>query len=376
MAGIYIHIPFCKQKCTYCDFHFSTTFHSYRSRMVKAIGEELHIRKNYLGNQPVETIYFGGGTPSILHPEELDHLLNIIHTGFDTTKLVEITLEANPDDITEARIAAWKNAGINRLSIGIQSFREKDLKWMNRAHTVEEALNCADLAVRNGIDVITVDLIYGLPGLTNEEWVQHIETVVKMGVWHISAYCLTVEEGTALDHLVEKGKIVPASEHLQAEQFLLLVETLEKNGFIQYEISNFCKPGHESRHNSNYWKGVHYLGAGPSAHSYNGVSRSWNIRNNHAYMAAIESKSTWMETEELSKSDIYNELLLTGLRTAYGVNLPQLNSILSLDNAFYTHVSQLCENGLMVNDNDFIRLTRTGRLQADRIASDLFRLDQ
>lgn len=374
MAGIYIHIPFCKQKCTYCDFHFSTTFHSYRDRMIASICRELELQKDYLKNQPIETIYFGGGTPSILKMEELNQILKTIGDHFNTVKFQEITLEANPDDITEESITSWKNAGINRLSIGLQSFKESDLQWMNRAHSVQEAFNCVDLAVKNGIDIITVDLIYGLPGLTNEEWIRHIETVVKMGVKHISAYCLTVEEGTALDKFVQKGKIIPASEQHQAEQFLLLVETLEKNGFHQYEISNFCKQGFESRHNSSYWKGIHYLGIGPSAHSYNGHSRSWNIRNNHSYMNAIENLTPWFETEELSKTDVYNELLLTGLRTVYGVNLNQLNEILTLNPDFHAQINQLCSKGLMEKENSSIRLTKTGRLQADRIASDLFRL--
>lgn len=375
MAGIYIHIPFCKQKCTYCDFHFSTSFQAYRVRMIESIGKELELRKNYMQGQPIETIYFGGGTPSILNPEELHYLLDTIHTHFDTSLLGELTLEANPDDITEERIASWKDAGINRLSIGLQSFRESDLQWMNRAHTVREALNCVNLAVKNGISTITVDLIYGLPGLTNEEWVHHIETAVQMGVQHVSAYCLTIEGGTTLDAFVKKGKIIPADEHHQAEQFLLLVDTLERNGFIQYEISNFCRPGNESRHNSNYWKGIHYLGAGPSAHSYNGTSRSWNIRNNHLYMNAVEREECWFETEELSKTDIYNELLMTGLRMAEGINTDQLNEILPPDPDFHSQISQLQREGLMEIQGTSIRLTKTGRLQADRIASDLFRLN-
>lgn len=342
--------------------------------MVDALCHELEIRKDYLGNQPIETIYFGGGTPSILLHEELTQLLTTVHTYFDTSLLSEVTMEANPDDITPENITFWKTSGINRLSVGLQSFKQSDLNWMNRAHTVEESYSCVAMAIQNGIENLTVDLIYGLPGLTNEEWIHHIETVIKMGVQHVSAYCLTVEEGTALDTFVEKGKIIPASENTQAEQFLLLVETLEKHGFLQYEISNFCRPGFESRHNSNYWKGIHYLGAGPSAHSYNGYSRSWNIRNNHTYMNAIEQQTSWFETEELTSTDIYNELLLTGLRTVYGVNLHQLEQIFPIDVRFHTQVDQLCEQGLMEKKSDSIRLTKSGRLQADRIASDLFRL--
>lgn len=342
--------------------------------MIATIGKEIELQKDYLNDQVIETIYFGGGTPSILNKEEVSFLLNTVHTHFDTSILEEVTLEANPDDINETQVATWKELGINRLSIGLQSFREADLKWMNRAHTVDEGLKCVNLAVQNGIKTITVDLIYGLPGLSNDEWIQHVQTVVEMGVQHISAYCLTVEEGTALDRLVDKGKIVPASENQQAEQFLILLDILEKNGFVQYEISNFCKPGNESRHNSNYWKGVHYLGVGPSAHSYNGRARSWNIRNNHTYMNAIETQNSWFETEELSKNDVYNELLLTGLRTVYGVNLNQLNEIIALDKDFKNQVNQLCKANLMEQDECIIRLTKIGRLQADRIASDLFRI--
>lgn len=344
--------------------------------MIDALCSELETRKNYLENQPIETVYFGGGTPSILLPEELTQLMTAIHTYFDTSLLSELTLEANPDDITPENITFWKSSGVNRLSIGLQSFKQEDLNWMNRAHTIQDSYTCVESAIQYGIENLTVDLIYGLPGLTNEEWINHIETVIKMGVQHVSAYCLTVEEGTALDTFVEKGKIIPASENSQAEQFLLLVETLEKNGFSQYEISNFSKPGFESRHNSNYWKGIHYLGAGPSAHSYNGHSRSWNIRNNHTYMNAIEKKASWFETENLSQTDVYNELLLTGLRTSYGVNLRQLEQILPLDTQFQTQIDQLCDQGLMLKSIDSIRLTKTGRLQADRIASDLFRLSE
>lgn len=375
MAGIYIHIPFCKQKCSYCDFHFSTTYHSYKSRMIDSLCKEMELQKNYLGNQPIETIYFGGGTPSLLTKNELAQILNAIHATFDTNALKEISLEANPDDISEENVTAWKELGINRLSIGLQSFKEEDLKWMNRAHTVEEANNCVGIAVKSGIPNITVDLIYGLPGLTNQEWENHIETLVKMGVQHVSAYCLTVEKGTGLSHLIEIGKITPASEDIQAEQFMILIDTLEKHNFIQYEISNFCKTGFESMHNSNYWKGVHYLGIGPSAHSYNGVSRSWNVRNNHAYMNEIGKKdNTWYETEVLTKHDQFNEILLIGLRTIYGVDIRQLNEILPLDAIFHSQIQQLCDDNLIEKDDTTIRLTKQGRLQADRIASDLFRL--
>ncbi|HLU86112.1 MAG TPA: radical SAM family heme chaperone HemW [Taishania sp.] len=372
MAGIYIHIPFCKQKCTYCDFHFSTTFQSYRQRMIDAMCREIEMQRTYLSDSVIETIYFGGGTPSLLTNQELHQLLDKIHATFTVSSAPEITLEANPDDISDQQVKDWKAIGVNRLSIGLQSFKASDLAWMNRAHTVEESMVCLDIAIQNGIENITVDLMYGLPDLSNEKWKKHIEQVIQKGVNHISAYCLTVEEGTALDKFVETGKIVPASENTQAEQFLILLETVEKNGFHQYEISNFCKTGFESKHNSNYWKGVHYLGIGPSAHSFNGFSRSWNIRNNQQYMKLIESNDSWFDQETLSPNDQFNELILTGLRTIYGVNLDQLNTILPLPNEFKALIQEFIQLELMEQNESIIRLTKSGKLQADRIASDLF----
>ncbi|MGY8926995.1 MAG: radical SAM family heme chaperone HemW, partial [Flavobacteriales bacterium] len=240
MAGIYIHIPFCKQKCTYCDFHFSTTFSDYRSEMIEAILKEIDLRKVYLLNQQIQTIYFGGGTPSLLTENEIVKILTKIRNEFIVLADVEVTLEANPDDITEEKLAIWKHAGVNRLSIGLQSFKESDLKWMNRAHTVEEANQCVSMAQNAGFNSLTVDLIYGLPNLSLEEWQDHIQRLIDLKVPHISAYCLTVESNTVLDHLVKKGKIIPSSDEAQAEQFLLLIDLLEKNGYEQYEISNFC----------------------------------------------------------------------------------------------------------------------------------------
>lgn len=374
MAGIYIHIPFCKQKCTYCDFHFSTTFHSYRSRMIGTILKEIELRKDYLNKASIETIYFGGGTPSILTIEELEQILSAIHSNYDTSNLAEVTLEANPDDITTNQVQEWKEIGVNRLSIGLQSFKESDLEWMNRAHNVEESYTCIKSAIEGGITNLTVDLMYGLPDLSNEEWKNHIQTVVDMGVQHVSAYCLTIEEGTVLDKFVENGKIVPPTDDLQAEQFLLLVDTLEQNGIMQYEISNFGKEGFESKHNSNYWKGTHYLGIGPSAHSFDGKSRSWNVANNQKYMQQIEAGEDWNETEILSKNDLFNELILTGLRTVDGVDLAHINSILPIESTTNNQIEQYCAEGLMEKVTNKIRLTKVGRLQADRIAADMFRV--
>jgi len=374
MAGIYIHIPFCKQKCTYCDFHFSTTFHSYRSKMIASLIQEIELQKEYLKGKAIETIYFGGGTPSLLTIDELNQILSKIHSTFNTENLLEVTLEANPDDINTEVVQAWKSIGVNRLSIGLQSFKESDLKWMNRAHNVEESFTCVKSAIDGGIPNLTVDLMYGLPDLSNEEWRNHIQTVIDLGVQHVSAYCLTVEEGTLLDKEVEKGTIVPPGDDLQAEQFLILVDTLEQNGIMQYEISNFGRPGFESKHNSNYWKGTHYLGIGPSAHSFDGKSRSWNVANNQKYMQQIALAKDWNETEILSKNDVFNELILTGLRTIEGVNLAQLDAISPLDDKINKQIDQFCSENLMEQSNNSIRLTKIGRLQADRIASDMFRV--
>jgi len=372
MAGIYIHIPFCKQKCTYCDFHFSTTFENYRSEMVKAVCEELIQRKSFLENERIESIYFGGGTPSILNRKELTLIFNTINQHFEINVTAEITLEANPDDIQTESLLYWKELGINRLSIGIQSFKQEDLTWMNRAHTVNESLSCIQLAQSTGFQNLTVDLIYGLPNLTNEEWLSHLQKVAQFGVTHISAYCLTIEENTALNKLVASKKVIPASEDQQSEQFVILVNELGALGFEQYEISNFCKPGCEAVHNSNYWKGKKYLGVGPSAHSYDGIQRAWNIRSNAQYIKLVRKGSEFFESEILSPENKFNELLLTGLRTKYGVEISHLERCLALSKTFWSMVQQFTDCGLMHQSRTHIILTMEGRLQADRIASDLF----
>ena len=372
MAGIYIHIPFCKQQCTYCDFHFSTTFESYRTQMVNAIASELRTRIDYLEGKPIDSIYFGGGTPSILNEEELALLLGEICANYEVNPKAEITLETNPDDITLEKLTTWKNVGVNRLSIGLQSFKAEDLEWMNRAHTVDESQNCVALARAHNFQNLTVDLMYGLPNLSNQEWKNHILQVIEMGVTHISAYCLTIEEKTVLNKWVKDGKIHPASENQQSEQFLLLVETLEENGFEQYEISNFCRPGHEAVHNSNYWKGEWYLGVGPSAHSFNGTSRSWNIANNQKYMQQIAGNETFFETETLSDRDQYNELLLTGLRTKYGVSLKKLSTLHVIPESTELKIDEFKSAGWMIEIDGVLVLTKSGRLKADYMAAELF----
>ena len=372
VAGIYLHIPFCKQQCTYCDFHFSTSFEEYRAEMVKSIAHELKDRMSYLEKKPVKTIYFGGGTPSILKKYEISELLESIYANYEVSPMAEISLEANPDDISTASLREWKQLGINRLSIGLQSFKEDDLQWMNRAHTVNEAQNCVRLAQSEGFDNLTVDLIYGLPNLSMEEWRNHIQTVIDFGVPHVSAYCLTVEEKTVLHNMVEKGKIETVSDDTQGEQFLELLNVLEHNGYQQYEISNFAKPGFESQHNGNYWKGEWYLGVGPSAHSFNGTSRSWNIANNRRYLKAIEGKMDYSEKEELSTENQFNERVLIGLRTAVGVDLNELEAISVPPRLFFSKIEGFVSAGWMTHEDSVITLTREGRLRADYIASELF----
>lgn len=372
MSGIYIHIPFCKQKCTYCDFHFSTTFQSYREKMINTLEKEIVLRKDYLMDEPLDSIYFGGGTPSLLTHDELSQLMRTIHENFHVSASAEITLEANPDDITPDSVRMWKEKGINRLSIGLQSFKATDLQWMNRAHSVDEGLKCVKIAQDSGITAISVDLIYGLPDLTIEEWKSHIDTVLQMGVQHISAYCLTVEEKTALHKLVRTHQLKPVGEDEQSDQFLELSKRLKKAGFLHYEISNFGLPGFEAVHNSNYWKGKTYLGIGPSAHSFNGTSRRWNISNNQAYIKEFGASSTWFQIEKLSKKDQWNELILTGLRTSYGVELNKLMAIHQPTKSFQRKLDQFEKNGWLTINKKLIVLSDEGRLMADHIASELF----
>jgi oxygen-independent coproporphyrinogen-3 oxidase len=320
----------------------------------------------------LKSIYFGGGTPSLLTLQEITEIIDRIRSHFSITEATEVTLEANPDDINERSVQDWQKAGINRLSIGLQSFRGKDLKWMNRAHTVDEALKCVEIAQSGGVQNISVDLIYGLPDLSPEEWKDHIQTVIDMGVPHVSAYCLTVEERTALSKLVKDRRIIPGGEDDQSDQFLILTGMLRNSGFQHYEISNFGKPGYEAVHNSNYWKGEHYLGIGPSAHSFNGTSRRWNVANNSLYIKHFREGGCWFEEETLSPKDKWNELILTGLRTSYGVPLSKLAAIQTIPPSFSIMVEELQNLGLVRSEDGILFLTDTGRLQADHIASELF----
>ncbi|MDX1545081.1 MAG: radical SAM family heme chaperone HemW, partial [Christiangramia sp.] len=286
MSGIYIHIPFCKQACHYCDFHFSTSTKK-KSQLVEMLGRELVLRKNELDSEEIETIYFGGGTPSLLNKEELDQIFQTVFENFKVTENAEITLEANPDDLTQEKLKMLSESPINRLSIGVQSFFEEDLQLMNRAHNSDEALSSLKHAKRY-FDNISIDLIYGIPGQTNAQWKENLQTALDLEIPHISSYALTVEPKTALEKFIEKGKIKAVDDEQYREQFEILVSTLTTNGFEHYEFSNFGKPGYHSRNNMAYWMGRTYLGIGPSAHSFDGNSRKWNISNNTLYIKAIE----------------------------------------------------------------------------------------
>lgn len=373
MAGIYIHIPFCKQACHYCDFHFSTSV-KYKDEMILAIIKELDIQKEYLGNQVVETIYFGGGTPSLLSGDEVSRIIEAIQTRFKLSDYPEITLEANPDDLDIQKLRAFKNTLINRFSIGVQSFFDEDLKWMNRAHQANEAESAIKRAQDFGFENITIDLIYGFPLLSDQKWEQNITKAIDFQIPHISSYGLTVEPKTALAKFIQTEKQVPLDDGQSAHQFQMLMQTLASAGFDHYEISNFAKPNQYSKHNTNYWKGVHYLGIGPSAHSFNGKSRQWNLPNNAKYLADLALDKIPFEMEILSLNDQFNEYIMTSLRTMWGIDL------MKIEGGFGSEIKTkllasadeyISKNWLAFADNK-LNLTQEGKLYADLIASELF----
>ncbi len=372
MAGIYIHIPFCKQACHYCDFHFSTSL-KYKDELLQALIKEIQLQKTYLDGEVIETIYFGGGTPSVLSADEINLLIGTV-TGLHTVSSnAEITLEANPDDLSKAKIQALRQTDINRFSIGIQSFFDEDLLWMNRVHRGDEAEASIKRAQDIGFENITADLIYGYPLLNDKKWKHNLDRVFELGIPHISTYSMTVEPRTALASFIKNKKQPAMNDEQSAEQFILLMDAMQSHGFEHYEISNFCKPGHYSRHNSNYWKGVKYLGIGPSAHSYNGETRQWNIANNAKYMEALEKSTIPAETELLTEADRLNEYIMTSLRTIWGLNLDKLNTIAEAASAQLNVAAQrYFENGWIQQTDNVIYLTQTGKLYADNIASELF----
>lgn len=376
MAGIYIHIPFCKQACHYCDFHFSTTV-KHKDAMIQALLHELELQKNYLQDESIETIYFGGGTPSFIEKQDIDNILKKIYNQFDIAPDIEITLEANPDDLNADKLKSYHNIGINRLSIGIQSFIDRDLQWMNRAHKASEAIDSIKRAQDIGIENISIDLIYGLPGLSDKEWKENISTAFELEIKHISSYALTVESGTALGNWVSKGKIKAPSDDQAAEQFEILMEEMNSNNFLHYEISNFCKEGFHSRHNSSYWEGKKYLGIGPSAHSFNKTTRQWNIANNHQYIDNIFRDTVPAKIETLNIRDRFNEYIMISLRTSKGINLRTIENEFNSELLEYlnSNIQSFIENNLIVLENNFYKTTQKGKLMADKIASDLFILE-
>ena len=382
MSGIYIHIPFCKQACHYCDFHFSTSMKK-KEEMVLAIAKEIQMRKSEFdildgarSDNTIETIYFGGGTPSVLTSQEIKFLIDAVYSNFTVIENPEITLEANPDDLSEERIIEWSQSKINRLSIGIQSFFDEDLQLMNRAHNSVEAKKCLEFATQY-FDNISVDLIYGIPAMSNEKWKQNIQTALSFGIPHISSYALTVEPKTALKKLIETGKIAAPKDEVAEAHFMILVETLEANDFIHYELSNFGKANYFSKNNSAYWLGKKYIGIGPSAHSYDGVSRSWNVSNNSMYLKSIRDNKLPNEIEILSVTDRYNEYVMTGLRTVWGVSLNRIENEFGIEYLEYLNkqAQKFLTDDLVFIENNILKPTAKGKFLTDGIASDLFILN-
>ena len=375
MSGIYIHIPFCKQACHYCDFHFSTSMKK-KEEMVLALAKEIQMRKNESSEEIIETIYFGGGTPSVLTYDEINSLIDAVYQNYQVVENPEITLEANPDDLSQERILELAKSKINRLSIGIQSFFEDDLQMMNRAHNSAEAQKCLEFATLY-FDNISIDLIYGIPGMTNEKWKQNIEKALSFGIPHISSYALTVEPKTALNKLIQTGKITAPNDEAALEHFAILVKTLESKGFVHYELSNFAKENYFSKNNSAYWLGKKYIGIGPSAHSYDGIARSWNVANNPIYLKSIQEDKLPNETEILSVTDRYNEYIMTGLRTIWGVSLDRVEKEFGVEYANYLNkqTKKYLDDNLLFIEIDILKPTKKGKFLTDGIAADLFYLN-
>lgn len=375
MSGIYIHIPFCKQACHYCDFHFSTSLKK-KGALVDALCQELLLRKDENKGE-VETIYFGGGTPSLLEAQELKQIFDSIFSLYPVSENPEITLEANPDDLSEKKIKMLASSSINRLSIGVQSFFGEDLKLMNRAHNQEEALESIALA-KKYFDNISIDLIYGIPGMSLERWEKNLETALQLEVPHISSYALTVEPRTALKKLIEKGEIAAVDENAAKAHYELMIEYLEGAGFENYEFSNFGKPGYFSQNNTAYWFGKPYLGIGPSAHSFDGISRKWNVSNNSLYIKAIEKEEIPSEEENLSLIDQYNELVMTRLRTKWGISLEEVEQRFGESYRIYLlkEAQRLLADGLLELQEDLLKVSRKGKFLSDGIAAELFMVDQ
>jgi oxygen-independent coproporphyrinogen-3 oxidase len=374
-SGIYIHIPFCKQACYYCNFYFSTSLKK-KEELLDCLIKEIELRKSELNNDIIETIYFGGGTPSILSTQEINRLIEAVYSNFKVVDNPEITLEANPDDLSEEKIIELSKSKINRLSIGVQSFFEHDLKLMNRAHNSDEAIKCLQIATQY-FSNISVDLIYGIPDCTNEQWLANIQTTLSFGVPHISSYALTVEPKTALANFIKKGIIKNVDDDKAEEQFVILTEELSKADFIHYELSNFGKEGFFSKNNSGYWLGKSYLGIGPAAHSFNGKQRSWNVQNNAIYIKKINQNELAVQRETLTVTDRYNEYVMTGLRTIWGVSLSKIEREFGDNYSKYLQMQskKFIKQELLYIENDVLKTTKKGKFLSDGLASDLFMLN-
>ncbi|BBM84098.1 radical SAM family heme chaperone HemW [Candidatus Uabimicrobium amorphum] len=372
MSGIYIHIPFCKQACHYCNFHFSTSLRL-KEKVVKAIILELQLQRDYL-SQPPQTIYFGGGTPSILHINDLRNIFAAIHSNYDMQHVEEITIEVNPNDLNKSVLTEYRDLGFNRLSIGIQSFRDADLQFLNRAHSGEEALQCIHLSREVGFSNISIDLIYGIPNVTDIDWERNILHTIETEIPHISCYCLTVEEKTALKYMIETKKVPNVSEDQGAEQFALLMKTMQKHGYAHYEISNFCRPPYFSKHNTAYWQGKEYLGIGPAAHSFDGRVRQWNIANNLRYVHGIENKEIPCEKEFLTPTQQVNEYIMTSLRTMWGTDLQKIATLSgeSGKENVMEKAQKFIHNETLIMENNTLFLSHHGRMIADYITLELF----
>ena len=375
MAGIYIHIPFCKQKCHYCNF-YTVVSQKFRTVFIDALLKELELRKDYLDDKTINTIYFGGGTPSMLTSREIQIIIDKIDSLFSLNKNAEITLEANPDDLDKNKLQELKGeTKINRLSIGIQSFYNKDLNYLNRVHDSGQARKSIEHALKAGFDNITIDLIYGIPTLTDKGWKKNLETFFEFGLPHLSSYALTVEPKTVLNKLIDKNKMRAVSEDQTVKHFeILLIET-EKHQYMHYEISNFAKEGFYSKHNSIYWLGVHYLGIGPSAHSFNGISRQWNVANMKQYVELEKTGTTVLEKEVLTKDQQFNEYVMTSIRTSWGCDTEHIHNIFGKNYVQHLqiHLSAFIEDRQVEKRVNTFYLTNKGKLYADGIAAALFK---
>tara|TARA_B110000285_G_C15115181_1_gene613627 strand:- start:499 stop:1626 length:1128 start_codon:yes stop_codon:yes gene_type:complete len=373
LAGIYIHIPFCKKACFYCDFHFSVSFQQ-KDEVVASLIKELKERKNFIGQEEVKTIYFGGGTPSVLNAGNISEILKEAYAQYTVNDNAEITFECNPDDLSKEYLKGLKECGVNRLSIGIQSLNDESLTWMNRSHNVTQALQAIDSAAALGFRDMSIDLIYGIPMLTEDEWRQTLKRALAMPINHLSAYSLTLEENTPYNKLVQQKKYKKPNDDEASRHFEILLEEIKLAGWENYEVSNFCKAGNYSKHNTAYWQNVKYLGIGPSAHSFDGKSRHWNVRSNKEYIQKIQAGESVSESEELNTKDIVNEALLTGLRTKWGVNLAEVMEQYEYDIAAtnQTQIMEWQQKDWLEMKDGVLRLRADGFLFADYIASELF----